>query len=185
MTWLHMLAAVVANAFGRRFGGGLLGQWLGDIGGTQVARLAQAAMAGGTVAALAPVWWWGLAVVPAVWLGATMGFGRAGVVPRGLGDVIDLAVVHGLVSVAPLALTLGGLHWWRGGMTWAPVLAALVVLGAGLLRGPAYWLATLWQPHAPALGLNRDGIPDPPAWGEFLSGGLLGAGMFLALAVGA
>lgn len=54
---------------------------------------------------------------------------------------------------------------------------------AGLLRAPAYWLATLWQPSIPALGLNPDGIPDPPALAEFYAGGLLGLGIALALAV--
>lgn len=175
------ILAIIANAFGRRFAGGLLGQWFGNIGGTQVARLAQAAIAGGTVALLAPVWWWGLVALVATWVGATIGFGRQGMIPRGLGDVIDLALVHGGASVAPLALALGGLTWWHGGMTWAPVLAAMAVLLAGLARGPLYWLATLWQPHIPALGLNRDGLPDPPAWAEFMAGGALGAALVLAV----
>ena len=172
--------AVIANAFGRRFAGGLLGQWFGNIGGTQVARLAQAVIAGATVAALAPAAWWGLVVIPAVWAGATLGFGRAGMIPRGLGDVIDLSLVHGLASVAPVGAALAVLHLWHGGWGWTALGAFLAVAGAGLARGPAYWLATLWQPCVPALGLNRDGVPDPPPLAEFYSGALLGWGLAVA-----
>lgn len=177
---LTFILAIIANAFGRRFAGGLLGQWFGNIGGTQVARLAQAAIAGGTVALLAPAWWWGLPATAAVWAGATIGFGRQGMVPRGLGDAIDLALVHGAVSVLPLAVVLVGLDI----LTPGPVVVgskAAWILDAGLARGPIYWLATLWQPRIPFLGLNRDGLPDPPAWAEFWVGGALGAALVLAL----
>lgn len=177
---LTYILAIIANAFGRRFAGGLLGQWFGNIGGTQVARLAQAAIAGGTVALLAPVWWWGLVALAATWAGATFGFGRAGMIPRGLGDVIDLAVFHGAVSVLPLAVVLVALDLVTNGPLVVGSKAAWIVL-AGLARGPIYWLATLWQPHVPFLGLNRDGLPDPPAWAEFWAGGALGAALVLAL----
>lgn len=165
-----IIAAIIANAFGRRFAGGLLGQWLGNIGGTQIARLAQAAIVGATVTALAPVWWWGLAAVPLTFLGATAGF-PTGMVPKTLRDMAGL-VAHGLMAVGPLAVGA----WWVGADWWW-------ILAAGLLRAPAYWLATLWQPSIPALGLNPDGIPDPPALAEFYAGGLLGLGIALALAV--
>ena len=179
-----IIAAIIANAFGRRFAGGLLGQWLGNIGGTQVGRLAQAAIVGVTVTALAPVWWWGLAAVPLTFLGATWGFPRFRTDPHFMLDMkashmvpvvpLDAAglALHGFVATLPL--TLGAAYvdadWW-----W--------LLAAGLLRAPAYWLATLWQPSIPALGLNPDGIPDPPALAEFYAGGLLGLGIALALAV--
>jgi hypothetical protein len=177
--------AVIANAFGRRFAGGLLAQWAGSrLGGTHVARLAQAAIAGATVAAFAPAWWWGLAAIPAVWAGATMGFGKGGMVPRDLGDVLDLAVVHGLASVAPVAALLAALHVGHSGWTLAPVQAALWLSVAGLLRGPAYWLATLWTPHCPALGLinrrSQGGPIDPPPFAEFIAGGLLGLAIALS-----
>lgn len=178
---MTIILAMIANAFGRRFAGGLLGQWLGNIGGTQVARLAQAVIAGGAVAALAPAAWWGLVAIPAVWAGATLGFGRQGMIPRGLGDVIDLSLVHGLPSVAPVGAVLAALHLWHGGWALEPLWAFLAVAVAGLARGPAYWLATLWQPCAPVLGLNRDGIPDPPPLAEFYSGALLGLGLALAV----
>lgn len=166
-----IVMAIIANAFGRRFAGGLLGHWFGNIGGSHVGRLAMGAIAGATVTAFAPVWWWGLVAVPAVFLGATLGFPRCGMVPKSAADVGAIAVRHGLLAVLPLAVALGVL---------AGPLSVLPVVIAGLLRGPAYWLATLWQPHIPALGLNPDGIPDPPALAEFYAGGLLGLGIALA-----
>jgi len=168
MTALILLAAIIANAFGRRFAGGLLSQWVGPIGGTQVARLVQAAIVGATVAALAPVWWWGLAAALLAFAGATAGF-PTGMVPRRAVHYLGL-VAHGLMATVPLAAGA----WWVGAGWWW-------LLAAGVLRAPVYGLATLWQPHVPALGLTPDGLPDPPAWAEFWAGGLLGAGLALAL----
>jgi len=168
------ILAIIANAFGRRIAGGLLQQWVGPIGGSHVGRLVMGAIAGATVTAFAPVWWWGLAAIPAVWAGSTFGFPRCGMVPKNAFDVGALAVRHGLLAVLPLAVLLGAL---------AGPVAALPVVVAGLLRGPCYWLATLWQPYVPVLGLNPDGLPDPPAIAEFYSGGLLGLAIVVALVV--
>lgn len=169
--------AIIVNAFGRRFAGGLLGQWFGDIGGTQVARLVQAIIAGATVAAVAPVWWWGPAIIPAIWIGATMGFPGCGMIPRKAVDVVAIAFRHGLAAVLPIIAGLAALDWLVGGAG----LGLWWLVAAGLARGPFYWLATLWQPHIPALGLNPHGTADPPAWAEFWAGGALGAGLVLAL----
>jgi len=179
---IALTLAVIANAFGRRFAGGLLGQWFGNIGGTQVARLVQALIAGATVAALAPAWWWGAYLVPFVFLGATMGFPPSGMIPRSARHVLDIAVRHGLASTAPIALGLALCHFMALGFGWGAASAAWVLV-AGLARGPIYWAATLWQPCVPVLGLNPDGLPDPPAWAEFWAGGALGAGLALALGV--
>lgn len=166
---LAAIVSVVVCAFARRFAGGLLGQWLGPIGGTQVARLAGASMVGAVVAWWAPAAWWGLAAVPLVFLGSTAGF-PTGMVPRSWRDGAGL-VAHGLMALAPLALGAWAAHaspWW--------------LLGAGVARAPCYWLATLWQPYCPALGLNPDNAPDPPAFAEFMVGGLLGAAIVATLA---
>ncbi|CAB4137742.1 hypothetical protein UFOVP326_68 [uncultured Caudovirales phage] len=214
MWWLGLVVAIAANAMGRRFAGGLLGQWFGNIGGTQVARASQAVIAGATVlGAVAwasyagvegPPAWWALPVAVAVFVGATIGFGRQGMIPRGFGDALDLAIVHGAASLAPLAVVMVGLVVFRD---LAPLAAsdppalvlllagllavgeafgvALVLLVAGLVRGPIYWLATLWTPHIPALGLinlRAEGGPiDPPPWAEFWSGATLGAALWVVV----
>ena len=174
---IELITAVIANAFGRRFAGGLLGQWFGWIGGSQVGRLAQAVVVGGTVATLAPVWWWGLAAVPLSLAGAIWGFPtitrrwpfinlRSNMVPKNWLEVLSLSI-NGVIACAPLAL---GAWWISGGWWW--------LLAAGLVRGPAYWLATFWQPRILMLGL----IPgDPPPSAEFYVGGALGLGLFAAL----
>lgn len=89
-------------------------------------------------------------------------------VPRNARDLAGLAA-HGLMALGPLAIgaALAGAGWW-----W--------LVAAGLLRAPAYWLATFWQPRIRALGLNPDGIPDPPALAEFYAGGMMGAAVVLA-----
>lgn len=214
MWWLGLVVAIAANAMGRRFAGGLLGQWFGNIGGTQVARASQAVIAGATVlGAVAwasyagvegPPAWWALPVALAVFFGATMGFGRQGMIPRGLGDALDLAMVHGVASLAPLAAVMAGLVLHRDLL---PVLVAepppvvlllagllavakafgvaLLLVLAGFVRGPIYWLATLWTPHIPALGLinlRAEGGPiDPPPWAEFWSGATLGAALWVVV----
>lgn len=192
MTWVLLGLAFIANAFGRRFAGGLLGQWFGNIGGTQVGRLAQALIAGGTVIGVgawllhqgqpAFPWWWAPLVAAGTFAGATMGFGRTGMVPRGLGDVLDLSVVHGLLAIAPIVAVLVVADLLTPG---AVVVGSKLVwlVAAGLARGPIYWLATLWQPTVPALGFNKGLLPDPPAWAEPWVGAGMGLGLGLALGV--
>lgn len=161
-------AVVVANAFGRRFAGGLLSQWVGPIGGTQVARLAQAAIVGASVFSLGAPWPWAAAAVPLAFVGATAGF-PGGMMPRTVLQALGTAA-HGLMATGPLALGA----WWVG-LPWHWLLLA------GLARMPAYVIAQQWTPHCPALGLinlQREGGPiDPPPWAEFLSGAALGAAL--------
>lgn len=168
---IKLIVLALANAAGRRFQGGLLGQWLGNIGGTHVGRLVMAAIAGASIAWAAPVWWWGLVAVPALWAGSCFGFPQCGMMPKNTYDVGAIAVRHGLVSVAPLLVVLAVLYpsW---GLAW--------IAAGGLLRGPIYWAACLWQPYCPALGFNPDGLPDPPAWAEPWVGLTLGISIWLA-----
>lgn len=168
---MGLLMCALANAAGRRLAGGLLGQWFGDIGGTQVGRAVQAAIAGATVAALAPAWWWGGPVALGVFAGATMGFPRCGMVPRSAADVLAIAWRHGLMATLPVWAALVIL---APGQPW-PLWAGLWLALAGLVRGPAYWLAARWSPHVPALGLLRH---DPPPFSEILSGAALGAALW-------
>jgi hypothetical protein len=173
--WLLADAIVLANALGRRIAGGVLSQWVGPIGGTQVARLVQAVILGASVAVLAPVWWWGLPAAAVCFCGAVWGFPRwfppdfraSHMVPRDAADAAGIAV-NGMIACAPLAAgaALAGVAWW-------PFVAA------GLARGPFYWLAAQWSPDVPWLGVFRR---DPPPFAELLSGAALGAAVVLALA---
>lgn len=168
MIYAIAAAVVVANAFGRRFAGGLLSQWVGNIGGTQVARLAQAAIVGVSVLALGGHWTWALAAVPLTFAGATAGF-LTGMLPRRPVDALGL-LVHGLAAVAPLAAGA----WWVG-LPWWPLVVA------GVARVPFYCVAPLWTPHLPVLGLinlrSQGGPIDPPPWAELLSGAALGVAL--------
>jgi hypothetical protein len=175
--YLAYAGFVLANAFGRRFAGGLLGQWFGNIGGSHVGRAVQALIAGATVAAMAPVWWWCGPVALGVFLGATLGFPRCGMVPRSAADVVAIAVRHGVAATLPVWAALVVL---APGQPWS-LCAGLWLALAGLARGPAYWLAAQWSPHIPALGLLRH---DPPPWAEFMSGWALGAALVLTFTWG-
>ena len=181
MLTITFILAIIANAFGRRFAGGLLGQWFGNIGGSHVGRAVQAVIAGATVALLAPAWWWGGPVAVAVFAGATMGFPRIGMVPRSVADVVAISVRHGLPATLPVWAVLVVLAPGQPWALWAGVWLAL----AGILRGPIYWAATLWTPNIPALGLvnlrDLGGPLDPPPWAEFWAGGLMGAALVMAL----
>jgi hypothetical protein len=174
MIWLIGAAVLVANAFGRRFAGGLLSQWVGPIGGTHVARLVQAVILGASAWALgAPLLFAALAPV-AAFLGATAGF-PTGMLPRRPTDALGL-LAHGLMAVGPLAV----LAWWCG-LPWGWLVAAAVA------RVPAYCIAPVWTPHCPALGLinlrSQGGPIDPPPWAEFLSGAALGLALVLTMGV--
>lgn len=175
-----VLGSFVVGGLGRRIAGGLLQQWVGPIGGSHVGRLVFGVMVGAMVALLAPVWWWGLCVVPAVWVGMTFGFPKCGMWPRNAQDVLAIAVRHGLLAVLPLFALLAGLMIWSG----INPLWTLLIPIAGLLRGPFYWLATLWTPHMPALGLinlrSQGGPIDPVGWAEIWSGGFMGVAVLLA-----
>lgn len=174
MMIVGIAAAIIANSFGRRLAGGLLGQWFGNIGGTQAGRAVQAGIAGATAAVLAPVWWWGGPVALGVFIGATMGFPRCGMVPRSAADVVAIAWRHGLSATLPV---WGALVILAPGQPWA-LWAGLWLALAGLARGPAYWLAARWSPHIPALGLLRH---DPPPFAEIMAGGALGLALWASL----
>ncbi len=172
---LHLIAAMIVSAFARRFAGGLLGQWLGRQipGGTTAARGIQAVMIG------ALAWWlapsgaplWHAAVAGlAIFVGSTAGFPPCGMIPTSAEHVGGISQQHGVPALLPLAV-LGAL---AGGNPIGLVLVAY-------LTGPIYWLAALWQPRCPVLGLNRDGLPDPPAWAEYLFGAARGAAIFVLL----
>jgi len=201
--WFLAAALIVANGFGRRFAGGLLSQWLGPIGGSQVGRGAQAAIAGASVAVMAwngllpplgALWAaWALvaATMAATFLGATWGYPGyslrwpfidmrvSRMVARNLVDTIGLAV-NGMMACSALAACM-----WAVGMSpWPMVLA-------GLARAPAFWLAAAWCPDWRTMGfwkLVHDPvrwIPQPTAMAEFYSGMALGAGLVATLILGA
>jgi hypothetical protein len=182
-------AVVIANAFGRRFAGGLLSQWVGPIGGTQVARLVQAAIVGMSVLVLGGPWWWALGAVPLAFLGATWGFPGFDLRPpfihfnvsrmeaRNLLDTIGLSV-NGLAACAPLAAGA----WWVGLSVWPLLLA-------GVARGPAWWLAAAVCPRWRWLGTEKwveepiaRWVLMPTALAEFYAGAALGLGLVLTLA---
>lgn len=161
-----LIIDVIVNAFGRRFGGGLLGQWFGDIGGTQVARAVQSILLGVTVGLHAPQWWMPLAAAALCFVGTTAGF-PTGMVPRSLKDVLGL-VGHGLMAVGPLMIGAALV-----GLPWLPLLLAAVA------RGPIYWAAPKLTFNFPSLGLLK---VDPPPLAEFMSGAALGAAIYFTFA---
>jgi hypothetical protein len=188
-----VLAAVVviANAFGRRVAGGLLSQWVGPIGGTQVARLVQAAIVGASVLVLGGPWEWALAAVPLAFAGATWGFpgfdlrppfvhfGVSRMEARNLLDTVGLSV-NGLAACAPLAAGA----WWVGLPVWPLLLA-------GVARGPAWWLAWLACPRLRWLGTEKwveqpiaRWVLMPTALAELYSGAALGLALVLTLTMG-
>lgn len=183
---LQLIFSAIVNAFGRRFAGGLLSQWVGRIGGTQVARLVQAALVGLTVAFLAPAWWMGAAAIPLAFSGAVWGFPvyllqwpfielrRSNMVPTTAMETVSLSI-NGMIACAPLALGA----WWIE-MSWWWLLIA------GLGRGPVYWLAAAFTPPWRWMGFEewagdqQRWILQPTALAEAYSGALLGVGIVLA-----
>lgn len=180
---LSLIYAVIIGAFSRRFQGGLLSQWVGPIGGTQVARLIGAVMVASIVFFLSGNWLWAFGTVVAIFLGSTFGF-PTGMLPRSPhpyvlvpGNVVVNTFgicLHGGLAVMVLSIGaeyVGLSPWW--------------ILAAGMLRGPAYLGATFWTPHIPSLGMinqmKQGGPIDPPAFAEFISGGLLGLAIWLTL----
>lgn len=139
-------------------------------GGTLVARTLGALVLG-TVLWLATPLGFALAlwIPPLFFLGMAAGFPPGGMVPKGASDVGGISQQHGWALAGPLALwaAANGLAWW-----------GLVAAAAAI--GPLYWLATLWQPTIPALGFNKGGLPDPPAWAEPWVGAALGVALGLA-----
>lgn len=162
---LTALAAILACAMARRIAGGLWPLGLG----TQGNRAAAAAIVAGVVFGLSGQVWWALGAAPLAFAGYAAGFPPGGMVPRSLEHVGGLSQQHGWAAAGPFALAAAtlGLAWWP-----------LVI--AALLAGPCYWLATLWQPRFCPLGLNRDGLPDPPPLAELYFGALLGLALYLA-----
>lgn len=165
---LSLILAALAGALARRLAGGVVR----IPGGTLVARAAGGAvLAAGLLWAAwtagAPLW------LPAVagvlfWCGMASGFPPGGMVPRSIAHAGAISLrVGGALALVPAV----GAAWL--GMTWWPLVAA------GAAVGPIYWAATLWQPTIPALGFNKGGLPDPPAWAEPWAG----AGLGLALGV--
>jgi hypothetical protein len=187
-------AVIIANGFGRRFAGGLLSHWVGDIGGTLVARLVQGAIVGGSVLALirltpygAGPAWWAAAAVALSFAGAAWGFpslvprwpfvdfNRSNMVPAGPLDTLALSL-NGAIACAPLALG-----------AWAVGLSPWWMLAAGLARGPAYWIAAAytpawrWMEFEEWLPDQKRWILQPTALAEFYSGMALGAGLIRTL----
>lgn len=152
--FITSLIVLVLCGFSRRFGGGLLQQWVGPIGGSQVGRAAQAAMVGASVFLLGAGLPSTAAASALTFLGAQAGF-PSGMVPKTLKDVGGL-LEHGWCAVGPLALGAA-----------AAGLPYGFLLGAVVARPLCYYGATLWQPYVPVLGLNPDKLPDPPAFAEF------------------
>lgn len=203
MTWVIFAAVIIANGFGRRFAGGLLGQWLGPIGGTQVARTVQSTIAAGSVAALAwwaslapqMLWWLVPAAAVATFVGATWGFPRYLWPPpfirftkpdgqnesvmeaRSLIDTIGLAI-NGVIACCALAIG-----------AWALSMSPWWLVLAGVLRAPAWWAAAIACPDIRWMGFWKHvdtpyprWIPMPTALAEFYSGMALGAGLSLTIA---
>lgn len=119
---------------------------------------------------LPPAWWLPLALVPAFALPASTGQHRSIDLGRredSRGRDMAVQSALGFVRTAP-----AGVAMWSAGEAWWPLPLA------GLLAGPAYDLAWIVRPHLPALGVLRH---DPPAAGEVLFGGVIGAAIALGM----
>ena len=158
--------AAIASGLGRRMVGGVLSQWLNtDLGDIPVRMLWGAILA--AVACASGLWWpYALAVVPCVWIGATVGYWDA-MLPRTWRDAVMLTLhgVGGVVALAAGAYALGLAWWWP--------------LAAGLLCAPCYALALACPVEAPWIGCYRH---DPPPTAEVLWGACVGVGVVLAVA---
>jgi hypothetical protein len=165
---IALLVAALSGAVARRVAGGVIA----IPGGTLVARALASVYLGACLWLAFPATPWHLiATIPLLFfMGMAAGFPVGGMVPTSVSQVGGLSQQHGWALIGPMAL-------WAAayGMTWWPLVLAVVVVG------PIYWLATLWQPNLPALGFNKGGLPDPPAWAEPWVGGVMGLGLGMAL----
>lgn len=201
---LKLAYAALMCGFARRVAGGLLSQHLGPIGGTQVARLAQALMVAGVVLLLvpygaiqSPMILGGMAEMPrivfpfavilSVFLGATWGFPlyqtRWPFVNLAVSDMIPNnwietlgAGVNGVIAAAPLA----GVFWLYGLPGWILLLPCA-------FRGVTYHLAAAYTPAWRWMGFEEFAkdqgrwILQPCALNEFYSGALMGLGIWLVM----
>jgi hypothetical protein len=186
---LLSVAIVIANGFGRRFAGGLLSHWVGNIGGTLVARLIQGAIVGGSVLLLSGTWAWAGVAVVLSFVGATWGFPgyslkwpfinfkTSNMVPKNLVETVGLSI-NGVIALGPLAIGA-----WLVGVAFWPLIVA------GLLRGPVYWLAAAytpawrWMEFEEWLPDQKIWIIQPTALTEFYSGAALGLGLILVFLI--
>lgn len=191
-----LLFAMAMGAAGRRSAGGGLSHHFGDIGGTQVARLAQGCLMGiaflvlslvGGAALAWPAIAGTLAVILAVTAGATWGFPRyslsfpfihfkeSDMIPNDWVEVVGLGV-NGVIASAPLALVL----WWIG-------FSPIYVLALGGLRGVAMMAAMAWTPRIRWLETeewdeaSKTWNIQPTALAEVYAGALMGLGLWLTV----
>jgi predicted membrane channel-forming protein YqfA (hemolysin III family) len=170
MITIIIIASAVMGGMGRRFAGGLLGQWIGPVVTTQVARLswgllcALCALLAGAPSLHA------LAIIPCIWLGSIFGyFGSmtAGHQP-GKTALIDglLLLAHGIAGVLPLAIGAKLLGYPVSGL-----------LFAGVLCPAAYFLAWAFPLQVPVLGCYCNDPKfqtDPPPTAELIWGAAIG-----------
>jgi hypothetical protein len=195
---LELLIAFILGGFGRRFAGGLLGQWFGNIGGTQVGRAAW-----GVLAAVVAF----MSGLPLGWA-VLVGFGfpiglilKANAPGMAMGRGIDefgsryldarkrwidagWLTWHGLVVAGMPILALFTFGWWTSGAVFRGTSAIAL---AGLLCAPIHELAWRYPFHIPALGMYGDlirGPYDPPPTAEFIWGGVLAMALVLAIRFG-
>lgn len=162
LLWLWS-GVVMAGGVARRLRGGLAAQWArSKLGGTHVARLGQAAVVGGCVAALGAPWTWAAIAAGLFLLGTPWGYPRllphrpwvsmkSNMIPQTGLDTLSLSI-NAVIAYAPLAAGA----WWAG-LAWGWVVAA------GALWGPLYWLAAAHTPAWRWAGFE-EWAPDQKRW---------------------
>lgn len=176
--WILLPFAMVLGGLGRRVAGGGANQVFRPNGGRVMGDTPARLIFGCTIAAAAlmagAVWWHCLLLVPAVWVGTT------------IGNFESLAMGHGKYSYAHdfWGLTLHGI----AGTAWAWVGAAALgyaasnfMLIGGLMIAPAYTLGW-WLIPSPA-GDSRYpvGLRGGQELGELFYGSLFALGAFLTV----
>ena len=178
---LATILAIAGGALGRRLSGGLIAKVLPFKVGTQVGRMCDALLVGTCFVPLVllldlPWWSAGLISLHIMVIAVLQNFpkgppdadGKRGsiMIPETLGHVAGISLWNGILPMVPSMVAVYAL---------GDPPSVLVLLVAGALHGPAYWLATLWQPRWRwADILNRDGILEKPPLAEFYVGGLRG-----------
>lgn len=170
------LMSLPLGAFGRRWSGGLLSDWLHFDIGTQGGRAVWGACLACVAALAGAPWWLALALGAGFPIGSAIRGNSPGMGVTGLADVGWLTL-HGAAVVAlPAAVAFAAI---------GSPLAVWPLLLAGALCAPCYIVTHQWPLTAPWLGCDAAGPRDKrTATAEMLWGAVLALGVAGTLDVG-
>ena len=181
---LLLMSLLIGGALSRRIAGGLL-----PTGSSLLGRLLGTLFLAVPTVILLDVRgfpaWWGLGIIPLYYAGMCVaGFPKKPgtddsiMIPLTFWNVVCISALNGVMMTAPLSLVLDGLHilydFYDGP----------IYIVAGLLFGPAYWVARFWIPRIKWLGLvNKGGIAESPPMAELYVGTMIGLATYLTATV--